>query len=95
MHSLILVGYNSAMTSRRKRELWIALLLPLLTLRALLPVGHMPTVADGNLRIVMCSAGIGGTAGDTRDGGAGFGSMGPVHLPFPSAEPGDAPVASD
>jgi len=44
--------------TRRSKRLWIALLLPLLALRAMLPAGHMPVAADGELHIVMCSAGL-------------------------------------
>jgi len=29
-----------------------------MVLRALLPAGYMPVAADGELRIVMCSAGL-------------------------------------
>ena len=46
------------MITRRSRRLWIALLLPLLALRAMLPAGHMPMATDGELHIVMCSAGL-------------------------------------
>lgn len=46
------------MLSRRHLRLLIGLLLPLLTLRALLPVGYMVAVADGDLGIVMCSDGL-------------------------------------
>jgi len=44
--------------SRRRIRGWIALLLPLMVLRALLPAGYMPVASDGELRIVMCSAGL-------------------------------------
>jgi len=55
--------------TRRSRRLWIALLLPLLALRAMLPAGYMPVAADGQLHIVMCSPGLvvqsdSGTDGD-------------------------------
>ena len=46
------------MFSRRRIRAGIALLLPLMVLRALLPPGYMPVTADGELRIVMCSAGL-------------------------------------
>lgn len=46
------------MFSRRHTRGWIALLLPLMLLRALLPAGYMPVAVDGELRIVMCSAGL-------------------------------------
>lgn len=48
------------MISRRRISGWIALLLPLMALRAMLPAGYMPVAADGELRIVMCSAGLAG-----------------------------------
>lgn len=43
---------------RRHLRLVLALLLPLMALRALLPAGTMPVAEDGGLRIVMCSAGL-------------------------------------
>lgn len=46
------------MISRSRLHLVIALLLPLLALKALLPPGYMPSAGDGQLRIVMCSAGL-------------------------------------
>ena len=46
------------MVSRRKVRGWIALLLPLMLLRAVLPPGYMPVANDGELRIVMCSVGL-------------------------------------
>jgi hypothetical protein len=52
--------------THRSRRLWIALLLPLLALRAMLPAGHMPVAADGELHIVMCSAGL--AESETGDG---------------------------
>lgn len=44
--------------SRSRLHLVIALLLPLLALKSLLPPGYMPSADDGQLRIVMCSAGL-------------------------------------
>jgi hypothetical protein len=44
--------------SRRHTRLVIALLLPLMVLRAMLPAGFMPVAENGALRIVMCSEGI-------------------------------------
>jgi len=58
------------MFSRRHTRGWIALLLPLMLLRAMLPAGFMPVAADGELRIVMCSAGLDIQGDhDRRDGG--------------------------
>ncbi len=42
----------------RKLRFTIALLLPLMVLRAMLPVGYMPVARDGTLRIAMCSDGL-------------------------------------
>jgi hypothetical protein len=57
-----------------RRRLLIALLLPVLALRVLLPGGFMPVVEAGELRIVMCAEGLQLPAGDgghpaTEDGG--------------------------
>ncbi len=41
-----------------RRRLALALLLPMLALRALLPGGFMPVVEAGELRIVMCADGL-------------------------------------
>ena len=46
------------MISRRRIRTGLAVLLPLMVLRALLPSGYMPVAEDGRLRIVMCSAGL-------------------------------------
>lgn len=46
------------MISRRHLRIAVALLLPLLALRALLPAGYMVANAAGELRIVMCSTGL-------------------------------------
>ena len=43
---------------RRRIRAGIALLLPLMVLRALLPPGYMPVATEGGLQIVMCSAGL-------------------------------------
>jgi hypothetical protein len=44
--------------SRRPLNLLATLLLPLLALRALLPVGYMAVMQDSGLRVVMCSEGL-------------------------------------
>jgi hypothetical protein len=44
--------------SRRRLHLVIALLLPLLALRALLPAGYMPSADAGGARLVLCSEGL-------------------------------------
>lgn len=46
------------MTIRHHIPLLIALLLPLMVMRGLLPAGYMASAEDGTLRIVMCSAGL-------------------------------------
>ncbi len=46
------------MTSRRHLRPFIALLLPLLALRALLPPGYMPLAGADGPRIVMCGTGL-------------------------------------
>lgn len=46
------------MITRRLTRRCIALLLPLMVLRALLPAGYMPAVEHGQWRMVMCSAGL-------------------------------------
>ena len=58
------------MISRRNLRLLIALMLPLMVLRGLLPTGYMAAAEGGKLRIVMCSAGL--VAGDkSPDTGTG------------------------
>lgn len=46
------------MMSRRRLRLVIALLLPLMALRALLPAGYMVAAESGELGIVLCSDGL-------------------------------------
>lgn len=48
------------MTSRRRLRLLIVLLLPLLAVRALLPDGYMLATGSGQLRMVLCDAGLTG-----------------------------------
>lgn len=48
----------SGVNIRRHLHPVLALLLPLMLLRALLPPGYMPVASDEGLRIVMCSAGL-------------------------------------
>jgi hypothetical protein len=43
--------------TRRRQHLVLALLLPLLALRALLPVGYMPVADAHGLRLILCDAG--------------------------------------
>lgn len=44
--------------TRSRRHLLIALLLPLLALRALLPAGYMAEAHAGEFRLVMCADGL-------------------------------------
>jgi hypothetical protein len=55
--------------SRRRLHLVIALLLPFMALRGFLPAGYMPRAEGGELRIVMCSAGLALPAGGGHDDG--------------------------
>jgi hypothetical protein len=75
--------------SRRHLHLVIALLLPLMVLRAMLPAGYMPVAENGTLRITMCSDGFQPAAtdqsGDQRTGN------GDHQLPSNS---GDCPFAN-
>jgi hypothetical protein len=42
----------------RRLQLVVALLLPLMVLRGLLPAGYMPVAERGQLRMVLCSDGL-------------------------------------
>jgi hypothetical protein len=53
-----------AVFTRRHTRFLIALLLPLMVLRAMLPAGYMPVAENGALRIIMCSDGIYASAAD-------------------------------
>jgi hypothetical protein len=50
--------YNAQVVIRRHLHLCIALLLPLMVMRSLLPVGFMPVADGGQIRMVLCSAGL-------------------------------------
>ncbi len=57
------------MISRRHMYLVLTLLMPLLTLRALLPAGYMASPSSDGPRIVLCSGGLAAwntPAGDSR-----------------------------
>jgi hypothetical protein len=57
------------MIARRHLHLLIALLLPLMVLRGMLPAGYMPVAEGGELRMALCSDGLrspGKDAGDHR-----------------------------
>ena len=57
------------MITRRLKHLTIALLLPLLVLRAMLPAGYMPVADADGLRIVMCSASLPASLDDSTGSG--------------------------
>lgn len=59
----------SGVLTRRRLHLVLALLLPLLALRALLPTGYMPVTEGGELRFALCSAGLAGPATDEAPAG--------------------------
>lgn len=46
------------MIARRHIRLLVALLLPLMVLRGLLPEGYMPVAEHGQLRMALCSDGV-------------------------------------
>lgn len=52
------LGGSIQTVTRRRLHLAIALLLPLMVLRAMLPTGYMPVTENGTLRIAMCSDGL-------------------------------------
>jgi len=64
------------MPSRRHLHLLIALLLPLMVVRGLLPAGFMPVAQDGELRMVLCSDGLELPAGGKGSGDHAPGSGG-------------------
>jgi len=55
-------------TIRRHLHLLIALLLPVMVVRGMLPVGFMPVAQDGELRMALCSDGLHLPSG-TQDSG--------------------------
>lgn len=48
--------YDSRRMTRRRLHLLLVLLLPLLALRALLPVGYMPVADAHGLHLILCNA---------------------------------------
>lgn len=76
---------------RRRARVGLALVLPLLLLRALVPVGFMAAPEHGALKLVMCM-GVPGTPQDLRgvDHASGSGS----HNPCPFALSASAPLPS-
>jgi hypothetical protein len=77
--------------TRHRKDLLLALLLPLIVLRALLPAGFMPVIEDGELRIVMCSDGLQIDTGATDDTGP---SHGGDNCPFAHAAVNAPPVTT-
>lgn len=55
--------YHSRVTSRRL-HLVIALMLPIMMMRGLLPAGYMAVADHGELRIALCSGGLAPPVGD-------------------------------
>ncbi len=76
------------MTSRRVQT-WVWWLLPLLVARALMPVGFMAQVHDGQLQIVFCSAGQLALADADQDGDH---DVTQGDLPCPFAQAAAAPL---
>jgi hypothetical protein len=56
--------------SRRHLHFVIALLLPLMVLRGLLPAGYMPFTQEGALRIVLCGEGLQQSGADHAPAGS-------------------------
>ncbi len=92
--------------NRRRLHFVIALLLPLMALRAMLPAGYMLDAGQGGLRIVMCSEGLqAAPLGDNsdqssnghgqRDSGSCPFAHAAVSAPPPSASPSIAMVRFD
>lgn len=54
--------------TRANQHLLIALLLPVLVFRALLPAGFMPATDGAGFRLVMCSEGMAAMTGHAHDG---------------------------
>lgn len=50
------------MIARRHLRLLIALLLPLMVVRGMLPAGYMPVAEPGGIRMALCSEGLHGPA---------------------------------
>jgi hypothetical protein len=85
--------------TRRRLHFVIALLLPLMALRALLPAGYMLDSGHGALRVVMCSEGLhsapvgensdpsNGNGHGQRDSGSCPFAQATMNAPPPSASP--------
>ncbi|HXC60382.1 MAG TPA: hypothetical protein VN645_13795 [Steroidobacteraceae bacterium] len=86
------------MLTRRRIDFVIALLLPLMVLRGLLPAGYMPVNQNGEIRIAMCSDGryVAGTERDTRQAPSGRHELpsDSSPCPFASAAVNAAPPAT-
>lgn len=85
--------------TRSRRHLLIALLLPLLALRAMLPAGYMADTHAGDFRLVMCADGLllPDTGEDSHDEDSGlclFAQAAQAAVPAaPFVMPAAAPVA--
>jgi hypothetical protein len=79
-------GYNRRVISRRRLELAILLMLPLMLLRGLLPAGYMVSGQQGELRVVMCADGLQAAPGDHAGTGEGHPDLsGTGDCPFAQA----------
>jgi hypothetical protein len=85
--------YNPVVITRRLKRTLIALLLPLLVLRAMLPAGYMPVADASGLRIVMCSEGLAPPAASTADAGTTRHELPPNAGQCPFAHSGDSAPA--
>lgn len=59
--------YDSRRMIRRRLHLLLVLLLPLLALRALLPVGYMPVVDARGLHLILCNPDLAGRTTPLHD----------------------------
>lgn len=73
--------------TRAHRHLLIALLLPVLVFRALLPAGFMPAADAAGFRLVMCSEGLAAIASHGHEGASAAGH----HHGSPAAPGHDTP----
>lgn len=63
-----MLPYNDSVIARRHLHLLIALLLPLMVMRGMLPAGYMPVAEGGVLKMALCSDGLRLPAGSGDNG---------------------------
>ena len=63
--------YHPQVISSRRLHLVIALMLPIMMMRGLLPAGYMAVAEHGELRIAMCSGGVASPVDDHGNHAAG------------------------